>query len=780
MSATDAPITERLPIKIILPKQGSEKKVLGGGSEVKPFRKVNSAYRSRLKREVTAIKEAVSPTLKGVDTAPIRVQLLTKAIAKSHRPEDLFSMKTCPIIGVGKLGEIYIKASRNGLEQLSTMIESGGSKQIVKQLSEVDAIEIVTPLHRRRGLDSQDILRRSPKGKSGFITKVRLFDFGDPDEQAKHVALFEAVCHGLDAGVDSNGYSESSLTYGVECHTVDDIEQISKIIGVRSVTSMPLIRTIKLNALNPKPLPKLLPVNNGKAADTPVVVVVDSGVSDKMPELNSWVIGRDTQVAPPYRNNAHGTFVAGLICWGSQLNPTIRGIDSNPCAIFDLQLLPNTDPAKGQVESLHEQEFLNALNTALKQYADKFKVWNLSLGTDYPCSLDDFSTFAEELDNLQEKYHVSFVISAGNFNSPPLMRYPRTEAELEKGRITVPADSVLAITVGSVSHVDYLLIGPGEHEPSAFSRNGAGPNYIIKPDLVHYGGACSCDFSHASGIRSITELGSAENLGTSFSAPLVSRILAQIYHNVSPTPTPTLARALITHHARDPRTGGRVPDGEEQCFGFGLPASVPYCLECTPHSSTFIFDDELKPGFYLEWDDFPYPNSLTRDGRYYGEIWMTVAFSPERGGRWGSEYCETHIEAKFGVYEDTNEIDKKTGEIKQEFRSLVPPEHNETGLLYESYQVAKLRKWAPVRTYHGDLGDKGESGSRWRLKVQLLTRHGIDQYLQSKPQPFSLVVTIADPKNQAPIYDEMARVMRTRFKTQNLVIRPVTRIRGTS
>jgi len=50
-------------------------------------------------------------------------------------------------------------------------------------------------------------------------------------------------------------------------------------------------------------------------------------------------------------------------------------------------------------------------------------------------------------------------------------------------------------------------------------------------------------------------------------------------------------------------------------------------LECTPHSATLVFEDVLRPRVYQEWDDFPYPPSLRRNGRYYGDISMTVAFS---------------------------------------------------------------------------------------------------------------------------------------------------------
>lgn len=771
------PGADRLPIKLIMPKQGKEKRVPGGGTPPKPFRAVDSAYRKSLSTQVSAIREALVPQIKQTGSAPVRVKLLTKAAAKSHRPEQLFSSETCPIVGAGRLGELFVKATPQGLANLTNVIETNQSERIKKELSCVETIEAVTPVFRRRGIEANDVLRRSPRGKDGFITRVRLFNFGADDGQQNLVENFEEICRRRRIRYSTDGYSPTSFVYGAECRSVEDVEALSRVVGVRSIASMPLIRTVRPKMFNPKNLPKLL-TRQEVSGDVPVVVVVDSGISSQIPELESWVVGRESQVAPTYRNTDHGTFVAGLICWGSELNPTVAGIDASPCGVFDLQVIPNADPGKGDTESLREQEFLISLETALQDHANEYKVWNLSLGTDAVCSLDEFSEFAEELDNLQEKYEVSFVISAGNYVTPPLLDYPRKNSQLETGRITTPADSVLGIAVGSVSHVDYKKNGPKEHQPSAFSRHGAGPNYVIKPDLVHYGGSCSIDQAHIAGIRSVSGTGSAENLGTSFATPLVSRTLAQIYHKITPTPKPVLARALLTHHARDPRTQHRVPDGEENFFGFGLPSPVPHCLECTPHTSTLVFDDVLRPGYFLEWDNFPYPASLRRNGRYFGEIWMTVAFAPARGARWGSEYCETHIDAHFGVYR--NQVSRETGEITSKFVGLVPPEHKNPGVLYESYQVEKLRKWAPVRTYHGDLGEKGERGDRWRLKVQLLTRHGIEADETYKPQPFSLIITISDPEKKAPVYDEMARSVLNRFQSQNLAVRAAARIRGRS
>jgi serine protease AprX len=763
---------ERLPIKVILPKQAVEKKNLVKGGSNKPFRKVDNNYRTSLSRQVVTIKKSLSTQLSRMGAIPIKVKLISQATAKSHRPDNLFSEDTCPIIGSGKLGELYLKATDSGLDNLNLLITNNDSAYITKELSCVDFIEPMTSIARRNGINSADILRVSPRRNNFFVERVKLFDFGQDSVQESLVADFKKVC--IENGIEfsSSGYKSSSLIYEVRCKNVNDIETLSNIIGVRSITQMPLIKTVRSSALNQQP-PIKLPKREQGQDDIPVVVVVDSGVSSKNEDLESWVVGRISDVAPKYQNTFHGTFVGGLICFGGTLNPTVKGIDTNPCGVFDLQVIPNDDPQRGDISSLLESELLISLENALNQYADKYKVWNLSLGSDTICSLDEFSPLAEELDNLQEKYHVSFVISAGNYQTLPMLEYPRIKDQLLTGRITSPGDSVLGITVGAISHVDYNRNGPKEHNPSPFSRHGSGPNYIIKPDLVHYGGSCATDLSTISGIRSITENGSAEDLGTSYSTPLVSRSLAQIYHQVTPTPSPVLARALLTHHARDPRNGKRVPDGEENFFGFGLPTQVPTCLECNPYTSTLVFEDVLRPGYYLEWDDFPYPSSLQKNGKFFGEISMTIAHAPSRGARWGTEYCETHIEANFGIY--FGQKNRKTGVITPKFKGLVPAEHKNPGILYESYQVEKLRKWAPVRTYHGRLDDKGERGDRWRLKLRLLTRHDIEQLSTFQPQPFALIVTISDPKQTAPVYDEMSIIIRNRFKNQNLSLRSTVR-----
>jgi hypothetical protein len=248
----------------------------------------------------------------------------------------------------------------------------------------------------------------------------------------------------------------------------------------------------------------------------------------------------------------------------------------------------------------------------------------------------------------------------------------------------------------------------------------------------------------------------------------VARQLASIHHRIAPTPSPTLGKAILTHNALDIRSKERVKDGEDRCLGFGTPCEVERALECRPWMMTLVFEEVLRPGYFLEWDNFPYPESLTSDGKFTGEIWMTLAYPPARNPNFGSEYCETHMGAHFGVYRDDGK--------KEKFVGMVPPEHANRGVLYESFQVQALRKWAPVRTYHRILAN-AVPGKRWRLYLELLCRHGVEETVASN-QAFALLVTIADPMRKAPVYDEMTRSLRSRFQTQNLSLRAGVRVQS--
>jgi hypothetical protein len=312
---SDARPGQRLPIKVILPNQGKERPVPGGGSPPKPFRPVTPDYRKSLSNQVSAIQQTLHTVASRTGSAPLRVKVIPKAVAKSHRPERLFSEKTCPIIGAGALGELFVKGTPDGVRNLRSMIDSDTADRVVKEISSVEVIEPVTPVVRRAGREAIDILRKSPRRRSGFLTRVKLFDYGADPDQERLRDDFIASCSALKTPVRRAGYAEKSFTYEVECQTAEQVESISRIIGVRSIAPMPVLRTVRPRVLNVQPIDGSLPSAKDVAGDFPVVAVVDTGVIDSNPALESWVIGRESYVAASTRNPTHGTFVAGLICW---------------------------------------------------------------------------------------------------------------------------------------------------------------------------------------------------------------------------------------------------------------------------------------------------------------------------------------------------------------------------------------------------------------------------------------------------------------------------------
>lgn len=242
MASEDSrPDRPRLPIKLTLPQQTRERSGQGGRSRYEPFCRVDADFRERLGRQVSALRKVIVPLVLRTGAVPARVRLHPLATARSHRPGTLFSSKTCPIIGAGVRGELFVKATLGGLDKITEKIYSGDSQQIVKELSAVSVVEPVTPEFRRGRRSARDILRGCPRRANGFLARVKLFDFDEGGEQSALYDDFLGTCHRREISVDSAGYSATSLTYCVTCQSVQDIEALADTVGVRSISAMPSI-----------------------------------------------------------------------------------------------------------------------------------------------------------------------------------------------------------------------------------------------------------------------------------------------------------------------------------------------------------------------------------------------------------------------------------------------------------------------------------------------------------------------------------------------------------
>ena len=125
----------------------------------------------------------------------------------------------------------------------------------------------------------------------------------------------------------------------------------------------------------------------------------------------------------------------------------------------------------------------------------QLKCGNMSLGIENKVCNGTMSDLGIFLDYIQDRYGVQIFVSSGNLNQLPLREWPAQSTMGGRDRIISPADSVRAITVGAIALYESSDSIVKSNEPSPFSRRGPGANYIVKPDVVDYGGNISRSFN---------------------------------------------------------------------------------------------------------------------------------------------------------------------------------------------------------------------------------------------------------------------------------------------
>ncbi len=446
-----------------------------------------------------------------------------------------------------------------------------------------------------------------------------------------------------------------------------------------------------------------------------------------------------------------------MIQYGNELNG-IKANAHNRYKFVDIIAIPNSDKDFGLTDSIGEIELMEIIEESMDQYADAVKIWNLSLGIESLVCDGAMSDLGKFLDYIQDKYQVQIFVSSGNLNELPLREWPSQDDMGDRDRIISPADSVRAITVGSVALFDSDDSIVKINEPSPFSRRGPGANYIVKPDVIDYGGNLSRNYSIAGlGMKGMDPYGNViEGNGTSYSTPRITQKFAAIYDEMVDKNI-LMAKAILIHSAR--MNSRELLDNDPEnikCYGFGMPSNnVNDILLCSEDEVTIVFKQKVKQGTHLEMIDFPFPESLIKNGKYYGEVGMTLVYNPILDEKYGREYCRVNIDASFGVY-------KYKAAGKMDFRGCVPLDcaWDEK---YERERVENGFKWSPIKSYYKNM--KGiKVGDGWKIRIDMNQRNEI-----SIPyQEFVLIVTIRDPKG-GDIYSEIINGLREQgYITNNL------------
>ena len=110
-----------------------------------PIRAVGEELQKRIFNEVEDVGNYFKSSFKKWPNVPAvaKVTLYDKAFAKSHRPDSILSLKSCPIIGTLELGELLISVTPKGIERLKEKIDSSLSTHTGQiNLAVIEKIEL--------------------------------------------------------------------------------------------------------------------------------------------------------------------------------------------------------------------------------------------------------------------------------------------------------------------------------------------------------------------------------------------------------------------------------------------------------------------------------------------------------------------------------------------------------------------------------------------------------------------------------------------------------------
>ena len=746
---------KNLPIKLVMQKAEDTKSNDPGG-KVTFFGEVTNELQTAIVGKFEQVLKFYQDVFNESEFVPAvgRITVKPEAIAKSHKPNDL--CRKCTIIGSENLGEIFIKVSAKSIQDTIKLVRNPPSKKFRANLTAVDDISPITS-DEKISKNITQLVEQNAFDSIKRRIKVKLFDF---DDEFDNTQIMDYVFKKFDEyGFGDNyeviTYGSSIMYIRVEVETYDDIVKLAGINGVKTVDFFQEYS----QPLSNYDCSQLEAILDDDVSESDITIgIIDGGISDENNFLKPYIVARETHVNEAYQNHKHATFIASMIQYGNELN----GIETNAHSRYkfvDIIAIPNSDKEFGLTDSIGEMELMEIIEDSMEKYSDTTKIWNLSLGMESLICNGSMSDLGKFLDYIQDKYQVQIFVSSGNLNELPLREWPPQEDMGDRDRIISPADSVRAITVGSIALYDSDDSIVKRNEPSPFSRRGPGANYIVKPDVVDFGGNLSKTYSIAGlGMKGMDPYGNViEGNGTSYSTPRIAQKFAAVYDEMVEKDI-LMAKAILIHSARM-NSRGLLDDNPNNIkyYGFGMPSTnVNDILLCSEDEVTLIFKQSVKQKTHLEMIDFPFPKSLIRNGKYYGEIGMTLVYNPLLDENYGQEYCRVNIDASFGVY-------KYDASGKPKFKGCVPLDcaWDEK---YERERVESGFKWSPIKSYYRKLKRGIDVGEGWKIRIDMNQRNEI-----SVPyQEFVLIVTIRDPDGN-DIYSEVVNGLRERgYSTNNL------------
>lgn len=480
------------------------------------------------------------------------------------------------------------------------------------------------------------------------------------------------------------------------------------------------------------------------------VVVIDSGIDHSV--INRFVSHTQSFLETAEQVDCgHGTSVTSRLLFGDDIFSAVEaGTTLNPSArIIDLRVLHRN--VENKVILRDDQVLMDALQTVVQRHQNA-SIVNLSVAANKSAQ-ERPDALTEFVDTLLNKNDLIVVSAVGNQNSNYLEGYEGTFAEPNLDtKIASPSDALNVISVGSIALIanEYsLCVVPGA--PSPFTRMGGIRNDIKKPELVANGGNVrtsltnNYDDAHllasqnTYGVQVITPAGLGRDVGTSFSAPLVTReatlLLDYLKKNNVPSLLPVfsenkanLVKSLLIHSTeRSQRVD--LSDPLKRAYGFGTPS---HNLVTTDNANqvTVIYADKINFAQKKHQLFIDIPESLLRRKI---ELVYTLTYNPPVNKNF-SEYKMITLQSSLA---ECRPGFNEAGEVVDEWKPFTLA-HSWDNYKASTFNTIHFKKKLT----------KGIQNSRIRVSVQMLVAEVFEtQYLgreENITQNYAFTLTIRD------------------------------------
>ena len=637
-------------------------------------------------------------------------------------------------------------------------------------------------------LKSKDILKFKLEN-TGNIVYLSLINL--PLDESVKQQIFQSLTDYLEQVSISYKYDEESDRIELQNPASEQIQKIVQNFDIIESVTCSAFTTVRPSDFGTVKRQSGFTIQNADD-DLPIIGIIDTGIEMQTalaPLIindSSYTLAGNPLIDQAGRNRlGHGTAVAALAALGKHNHKnnfegevkadakllSIKISDNGNGFISELDLLKMLYDVKAKYPEIR----LFTLTSCYSNFMHKNETFS-----DYTYSLDKF---AYETDSL------IFICTGNNENCiNENTNYDLSYFHGDHTNLSTPADSLNNITVGAavdnMKESVYLGIADGREFPALYTRKGhidlsaiysANKNnkHYFKPDVIESGGdigfynETTLDWMDEPALTLLSarsEIGTMQEVGTSFATPLVANLAARIIKQY-PTILNESVKALIINGASLNLTpfSSDVSKLQNRVAGNGIVDGFK-SLYSTENSATLILEDKIGNGKIRVYP-INFPEYLVKDdlGKKRGILKVTATlcfkFLPIKNNQ--LSYNPIHM--AFSIFknhsaDDIMKADDKENKFTSKLKSTLSWSQNgryvSKPLPYSNTQKINLNV---------NVDDLVNEKNAFKLAIHAkLSEQIVGGVPEGYPSefPFSIVLTIEETVKESTgkLYDEIQLV----------------------